>query len=386
MGPPLPYGTQTIDDDDVAAVVAAMRSGWLTTGPAVAAFEAALEERVGHHPVVAVSSGTAALHAAYAAVGVRPGTNIVTSPLTFAATATVALHLGAEVRFADVEDGTLLIDSSRVADLIDDRTVAIAPVDFAGQPADVEALRTHAEDVDAVVIEDAAHSIGASVGGRPVGDLADLTTFSFHPVKTVTTGEGGAVVVRDSRFLDGVRRFRSHGLVREGGKLLDTDEGPWHQEVQCLGLNYRLSDILAALGTSQLRKLDLFVARRAELVARYRELLGNVPSIRLPEVRTGTSPAWHLFTVRVPAEQRRTVVEGLRASGIGAQVHYLPVYRHPWFREHGYANARCPVADAAYRELVSLPLHPSLAEDDQDRVVAELGRLLRQDPRNRKHG
>lgn len=370
----IPYGTQSIDDADVAAVSAALRSGWLTTGPAVEAFEEALSQVAGGHPVVAVNSGTAALHAAYAAAGVGPGTNVVTTPLTFAATAAAAIHLGAEVRFADVDDGTLLIDPARVAELVDDATAVVAPVDYAGQPADVAALRSL--DSGAVIVEDAAHSLGASLDGRPVGDLADLTTFSFHPVKTVTTAEGGAVVVRDVRHLDAVRAFRSHGLVRDPERLVEPDEGPWHQEVQSLGLNYRLPDVLAALGTSQLRRLDTFVTRRSELVARYRELLADEPDVRFLEVRAGVSPAWHLCAIRVPQARRRAVVEGLRAAGIGAQVHYLPVHHHPWFQRNGHGGVSCPVAEAAYRELVSLPLFPGLTTDDQGRVVRELRRLL----------
>jgi UDP-4-amino-4,6-dideoxy-N-acetyl-beta-L-altrosamine transaminase len=375
--PQLPYGRQTIDETDIEAVEAALRSGWLTTGPWVERFEAALSHVTGGHPVVAVNSGTAALHAAYSAAGVGPDTNVVTTPLTFAATATAALHLGAEVRFADVDAATLLIDPDRVAELVDDRTAVLAPVDFAGQPADLEALNSIAESVGAAVVEDAAHSIGASIDGRPVGDLADLTTLSFHPVKTITTGEGGAVIVRDQARLAAVRGFRNHGIVRDESRLVSTDEGPWHQEVQSLGLNYRMPDALAALGTSQLAKLSHFVARRLEMVDRYRELLSDDPDVVFVEQRPAVRPAWHLAVVRVPAERRRSVVEGMRQAGIGVQVHYLPVYRHPWFRQHGFAKTYCPAAEAAYRELLSLPLYPLLTEADQDRVVAELQRLLR---------
>jgi UDP-4-amino-4,6-dideoxy-N-acetyl-beta-L-altrosamine transaminase len=375
--PHLPYGRQTIDETDIEAVGAALRSGWLTTGPWIERFEAALSQVTGGHPVVAVNSGTAALHAAYSAAGVGPDTNIVTTPLTFAATATAALHLGAEVRFADVDAATLLIDPDRVAELVDDRTAVLAPVDFAGQPADLVALNAIAESVGAAVVEDAAHSLGASLDGRPVGDLADLTTLSFHPVKTITTGEGGAVIVRDQTRLGAVRAFRNHGIIRDVTRLVSTDEGPWHQEVQSLGLNYRMPDPLAALGTSQLAKLTRFVARRLELVARYRELLDGDPDVVFVEQRPTVRPAWHLAVVRVPAERRRSIVEGMREAGIGVQVHYLPVYRHPWFRQHGFANTNCPAAEAAYRELLSLPLYPLLTEADQERVVAELHRLLR---------
>lgn len=371
----IPYGRQQVDERDIAAVAEVLRGDWLTTGPTVEAFEAALAEIAGGHPVVAVSSGTAALHAAYAAAGVGPGTNIVTTPLTFAATATAALHLGAEVRFADIDDETLLIDPRAVESLVDERTRGIVPVDFAGQPADTDALWAIADAADAVLIEDAAHSIGATSDGRPVGALADMTTFSFHPVKTITTGEGGAVVVRDERHLESVRRFRSHGLVRDAEQFHLEDEGPWHQEIHSLGLNYRMPDILAALGLSQLQKLPTFVARRAELVERYREALIDVPGLRLGDTRDGTEPAWHLFPVRVPGQRRRQVFETLRSAGILAQVHYLPVYRHPAIAASVPA-ADCPVAEAAYEELLSLPLYPSLTNDQQDRVIRQVSAAL----------
>lgn len=372
---PIPYGRQHVDEDDIAAVVGVLRGDWLTTGPTVEAFETALSEVSGGHPVVAVNSGTAALHAAYAAAGVGPGTNIITTPLTFAATATAALHLRAEVRFADIDDGTLLIDPERVVEQVDDSTRAIVAVDYAGQPADMDRLRDIADDAGAVLIEDAAHSIGGRYRGRPVGDLADLTTYSFHPVKTITTGEGGAVVVQGGAHLHDVRRFRNHGLVLEPGQLHAPDEGPWHQEVQSLGLNYRMPDILAGLGLAQLRKLSRFVARRAELVRQYRENLADVPGVRLVDVATDVDPAWHLFPVRIDRDRRRAVFDALRQRAILVQVHYLPVHCHPLF-EGRYPWGSFPVAEVAYEQLLSLPLYPDMTSAQQDRVVQELTRAL----------
>lgn len=370
----IPYGRHLVEQDDIAAVVDVLRGDWLTTGPAVDAFEDALSNLTGRHPVVAVNSGTAALHAAYAAAGVAPGTNIVTTPMTFAATATAALHLGAEVRFADVHDGTLLIDPDAVAAAVSDRTRVIAAVDYAGQPADMERLRVIAEDVGAVLIEDAAHSIGGRYRDRPVGDSADMTTFSFHPVKTVTTGEGGAVVVRDTRMLEAVRRFRNHGLVRNPADLIAPDEGGWHQEVQSLGLNYRMPDILAALGRSQLGKLQRFVNRRSRLVERYQAALEELPDVRLIEVRPDVDAAWHLFPIRILGGRRRTIFDKLRSRGIAVQVHYLPVYRHPLFA--GSRHSPCPVAESAYEELISLPLFAGLSDEEQERVIREVHSLL----------
>lgn len=368
----IPYGRQHIDEDDIAAVANVLRGDWLTTGPAVEAFESALSEVVGGHPVVSVNSGTAALHAAYAAAGVAAGTNIVTTPLTFAATATTALHLGARVRFADVDEATLLMDPDSAAEATTDATRAVVPVDFAGQPADVDSLRGLTERIGAALIEDAAHSLGGRSGGRPVGDLADLTTFSFHPVKTITTGEGGAVVVRDQTMLEAVRRFRNHGLVRSTESLRRPDEGAWHQEVQALGLNYRLPDILAALGASQLKKLPEFLSRRSEIVSRYRSSLSEVPGIRLLHTREGVEPAWHLFPIRISGGRRRQVFDRMRERGVIVQVHYLPVHQHPIFTDLGYKSGMCPVAEVAYRELLSLPLYPDLTGPQQDRVISEL--------------
>jgi UDP-4-amino-4,6-dideoxy-N-acetyl-beta-L-altrosamine transaminase len=374
--PPLPYGRQSVDEADIAAVAAAMRSDHLTTGPFVDRFEAELAARTGGAPVVAVSSGTAALHAAYAAAGLGRGAELVTTPLTFAATATAALHLGATVRFADVEDDTLCLDPAAAQDAMTTRTRVVTAVDYAGHPADHSRLRRVAHTCGALLVDDAAHAIGSVLDGRPIGSHADLTTFSFHPVKTITTGEGGAVAVGRTDLVDAVRRFRSHGMVREPELLQLVDEGAWHQEVHDLGLNYRMPDILAALGCSQLRKLGRFVARRAEIAARYQRLLADVDGLRLPTIRPGAEPAWHLYAVRVADGRRREVFDQLRAGGIGVQVHYLPVHLHPLFARMGYRAGACPVAERAYRELISLPLHPSMSDTDVDRVVDELQRIL----------
>lgn len=372
----IPYGRQSVDEDDVAAVVEVLRGDWLTTGPAVDEFEQALSRRTGGHPVVAVNSGTAALHAAYAAAGVGPDTEIVTAPLTFAATATAALHLGANVVFADVDEATLLLDPEKAAAAVTDRTRAIVPVDYAGQPCDMDAFSQIAGSTGSLLIEDAAHSIGATYRGRPVGDLADMTTFSFHPVKTITTGEGGAVVARDRVHEEPLRRFRNHGLVRDPDQQVDP-QGDWHQEVHEIGLNYRIPDVLAALGTSQLRKLDRFVLQRRELVERYEKALADVDAVRLIEVRSDCEPSWHLFPVRVPEDRRKSVFDRLRTAGIGVQVHYLPAHLHPGIKNRSSSSRDYPVAEQAYRELLSLPLYPDLTDSQQDRVIEELSAAVR---------
>lgn len=367
----IPYSTQSIDDADVTAVVKSIKSGWLTTGPAVDAFEKALEAKVGA-PVAAVSSGTAALHAAYAAAGLGPGFELITTPMTFIATAAAAVHLGAKVRFVDVLDEDLNIDPAAVDAAMSDQTRAICAVDFAGHPADLDRLNTIGKSRGVIVVEDASHSLGAFYRGRPVGSLADLTTFSFHPVKAITTGEGGAVSTAHSELLEAVRRFRTHGLVRNPEEHAISGQGRWHQEVHKIGLNYRLPDPLAALGTSQLKKLDSFLLKRSELASRYTEVLKTVTGIRVPHLARHVRHAWHLYTIRIAGGKRREVFEHMRSQKIGVQVHYLPIHLHPVFAHMGYRKGMCPVAESAYEELLSLPLFPDMSQDVQDRVISDL--------------
>ncbi|MBO2452184.1 DegT/DnrJ/EryC1/StrS family aminotransferase [Actinomadura barringtoniae] len=372
----LAYGRQSIDENDIAAVAGVLRGDWLTTGPEVTAFEDALAGWTGGVPCVSVTSGTAALHVAYAAAGVGPGSQVVTSPMTFVATAATAMLLGASVVFADVCEDTANLDPEAADAATSSRTHVVTAVDYAGQPADYDALGKVADRADALLLADAAHSIGSTWNDVPVGALADMTTFSFFPTKNATTGEGGAVAVKDAGLLDRARRFRCHGLVREADRLRSPDEGGWHQEVHSLGLNYRLPDVLCALGTSQLGRLAFFKERRAQLVARYNELLADVPGVRLPAVRPGADPMWHLYAVRVLDGRRREVYDRMRAAGIGVQVNYIPAYRHPVFEDLGYRRGMCPVAESFYEEQLSLPLFPDLTESDQDRVIDTLRAIL----------
>jgi dTDP-4-amino-4,6-dideoxygalactose transaminase len=323
-----------------------------------------------------VTSGTAALHVAYAAAGVGRGDEVVTSPMTFVATGSCAALLGARVVFADVEEDTANIDAAAVRAAVSAHTRVIAAVDYAGHPADYDELRKAAADAGALLLADAAHSVGSTYRGAPVGSLADLTTFSFFPTKNLTTAEGGAVAAADPALLERARRFRTIGLVRERGELRYPGEGGWHQEVHEFGLNYRLPDVLCALGRSQLRRLATFKARRAALVARYDDLLAGVPGLRLPARRSWVAPAWHLYPVRVLGGRRGEVYRRMRAAGIGVQVNYLPVYRHPVFEDLGYRRGLCPNAEAFYAEQLSLPLFPALTDAEQDRVVAALRAIL----------
>jgi UDP-4-amino-4,6-dideoxy-N-acetyl-beta-L-altrosamine transaminase len=369
LEPAIPYSRQWIDDDDIEAVVHVLRSDYLTTGPAVPAFEEDLQRVTGARHAVAVSSGTAALHAAYAAVGVGPGNEVITSPLTFAATANAALYLGARPVFVDIETDTGTIDTAAVEAAVTPRTRAVVAIDFAGLPADYEALRAVATRHGISLIADAAHSLGATYNGRPVGGLADVTILSFHPVKAITTGEGGAVLTDDDTVADFARTFRTHGIVRAPARLRRPD-GPWHHEIQTLGFNYRLTDIQAALGSSQLRKLGRFIARRREIAAFYDRRLSQVAGIRLPGRRAGRESAWHLYVLRVDdPSRRRPFFEALRAHGLGAQLHYIPVYHHPLYEDLGYARGLCPRAEDYSAGAISIPLYPALTEEQVTRVV-----------------
>jgi dTDP-4-amino-4,6-dideoxygalactose transaminase len=360
----IPYGRQSLDDDDIAAVVAVLKGDWLTQGPHVEEFELALADRVEARHAVAFSSGTAALHAAAAVAGWGPGDTVATSPLSFVASANCVRFVGANPRFVDIDPRTLNLDPSAVpADV-----AGLVAVHYAGLPVDLSRLSYRPR----VVVEDAAHALGARTPDGPVGNCArsDLCCFSFHPVKAITTGEGGAVTTNRDDFAAGLRSFRNHGILRR------PSEGGWYYEVERLGFNYRLTDIQAALGTSQLAKLPGFVDRRNALATRYRSGLADVLEARPdrltlpPSAPPGFFHAYHLFPVQVL--ERRRIFDALRSDSIGVQVHYLPVHRHPLY--HGFGSF--PEADRVYEELMSLPLFPGLRDDEQDRVMARLRELV----------
>ncbi|HEY0248900.1 MAG TPA: UDP-4-amino-4,6-dideoxy-N-acetyl-beta-L-altrosamine transaminase [Gryllotalpicola sp.] len=372
----LPYGRQSIDDDDVAAVVAALTSDWLTTGPEVDKFEAAIAARAGVPHAVSVTSGTAALHTAYAAAGIQPGDEVVTTPLTFVATAAGAALHGAKIVFADVDPLTGNLDPAAAEAAVTERTRVVAGVDYAGLPVDAPAFRDLAARKGLLFLEDAAHSIGSTLDGVPVGSLADITTYSFFPTKNLTTAEGGAVVTASDELAAKARSFKNHGLVRDQALQRYPDEGPWHQEVHSFGLNYRLPDVLCALGISQLARLDQFVARRAAVKKAYDEALGALDGVDVPFTPDGAAPAWHLYPLRVPAERRRAIFESLREQGIGVQVNYIPAYWHPVFEDLGYQRGMCPVAEDYYRREVSLPMFPGLTDVDVERVIDSVQRAL----------
>ena len=372
----LPYAHQQITDEDVDAVAAALRSDWLTTGPRVPEFEGALAGVTGARHAVAFSSGTSALHGATAAAGLGPGDEAITTPMTFAATANAVLYVGAEVRFADVHARSLLIDPELVARQVTPRTKAILPVDYSGQPADYDALRevaVAAPNGPLRIIADAAHSLGATWRRRPVGTLADLTVLSFHPAKIITTGEGGAVLTDDDELAASLRRFRNHGISSELRARTD-----WTYAMVDLGFNYRLTDIGAALGTSQMERLEAFLARRRRLASSYLERLSGHDALDVPEIHPDADPAWHYMFVQLRLDRlsvdRGAVYRALRAEGIGVNVHYIPVHQHPFYRER-FPGLSLPVAEAAYERLLTLPLHAGMDESDVDDVVAALDKV-----------
>jgi perosamine synthetase len=372
----LPYAHQVISDEDVAAVGDALRSDWLTTGPRVPAFEHLLAEATGARHAVAFSSGTAALHGAAVAAGLGRGDEAITTPMTFVATANAVLYTGATPRFADVGPDDLLIAPDAVAAAIGPRTRAVLAVDYAGQPADYEALRRIADAAPAgrvMLIADAAHSLGATRGGRAVGTLADLTVLSLHPAKIMTTGEGGAVLTDRDDVADGLRRFRNHGISTELAERRD-----WTYAMVALGYNYRLTDIAAALGSSQIHRLGEFLARRRSLAARYLERLAGHAAVDVPAVAEDADPAWHFFFVRLRldrlAADRAKIFRALRAENIGVNVHYIPVHTHPYYRQ-SVPDVSMPVAEAAYERLLTLPLHAGMTDGDVDDVVRALDKV-----------
>lgn len=351
-------------------MIDALRSDYLTTGPAVPAFEAKITQVANAKYAVALNSGTSALHAMYFAAGVRAGDEVITTPLTFAATANAALYLGASVTFADVQPDTGNIDPKAVAAVITDRTRAVVAVDYTGHPADYDELSQISNARGARLLSDAAHSFGATYRGRKVGTLADATELSFHPVKPITTAEGGAIVTDDERIARTAALFRSHGITREPKEMDRAIDAAWYYEQQLLGFNYRLTDIQAALGTSQLRRLDAFIHRRREIARRYLEGLSEVGVLQLPATRDGVEPGWHLFVVRVPDPvSRGAFFARLRELGLGVQVHYIPVYHHPYYREMGYERGLCPVAEDYAARSVSLPIFPRMSDDDVERTI-----------------
>jgi UDP-4-amino-4,6-dideoxy-N-acetyl-beta-L-altrosamine transaminase len=374
----LPYGHQSIGRDDIDQVIAVLQSEWLTTGPRVAEFEEAFAASVGVKHAVSFSSGTAALHGAVFAAKLGPGDEAVTTPMTFVATANCVIYQGAKPVFADVRSDTLNINPAKIEARLGPKAKAVIPVDYAGHPCDLEAIWKIAEDRGLIVIEDACHALGAEYKGKRVGSISNLTVFSFHPVKHVTTGEGGMVVTNSDQMAADLKSFRNHGIRSDARQRQAA--GNWVYDMEALGWNYRLTDIACALGLSQLRRLTANVARRREIASRYQEAFQDLP-LTLPFVSPEAKPSWHLFPIRLKLEQLRAgrgeLFQALRAENIGVNVHYIPVHVHSYYRSVlGHRAGECPVAEAEYERLISLPMFHGMSDQDVEDVIAAVGKVL----------
>ncbi|MBW2660711.1 MAG: aminotransferase class I/II-fold pyridoxal phosphate-dependent enzyme [Deltaproteobacteria bacterium] len=406
----IPYGRQTIDEDDIKAVIDVLRSDWLTTGPKVSEFEQALADYVCAKHAIAVSSGTAALHCAMYALGIGPGDEVIVAPITFAATANCVVFQGGTPVFADVDPDTLLLDPAKAEKKITEKTRAIIGVDYAGQPCDWDRLREIADRYGLRLVADGCHALGAEYKGRKVGSLADMTIFSFHPVKHITTGEGGMITTDDPELAGRMRLLRNHGITTDARQR--EEQGSWFYEMVDLGYNYRITDFQCTLGISQLHKLPKFLQRRREIAALYDEALVDIPGIEPLGLRADVFPAkqfvmfpapssissssnsmlhvpcsmpsnhaYHLYVIRIDSNvlgiDRTTLFTNLRGKGIGVNVHYIPVYLHPFYREKYHTGiGLCPVAEAAYEQIISLPMFPGMTDEDVSKVTERLRNII----------
>jgi perosamine synthetase len=374
----IPYGKQTIDQDDIDAVVDVLQSDWLTQGPVVEEFESALSNYCGAKFALVFNSGTSALQAGYHATNLDDGDEIISSPLTFSATTNAALWFRAVPRFADIELSSGNIDIDAVEKLVSARTRVIAPVDFAGHPAALESLMELAKRKNLTVLEDASHALGAKSKGLPVGGISDMTVFSFHPVKSITTGEGGALLTNNKNYYERAKSFRGHGIVRD--KFVNSVPASWYYEMQSLGMNLRLTDLQCALGKSQLTKLPSFLHRRREIAQRYIRAFEDLRHVMVIRPQERDESSWHLFVVVLDgpyASKRDEIFQMLRGRGIGVQLHYMPVYKHPFYQQAGYANGLCPLAENLTDRMFSLPIFPELSEIDQGTVIEVFKDTLR---------
>ncbi len=372
----IPYGKHCIEQDDIDAVVAALQEDYIATGPGIAKFEEEFAGYVGAKYAVAVSSGTAALHACCFAIGIKAGDEVITSPLTFAASANCVLYCGGTPVFADIDERTYNIDPMEIEKRITSKTKALIPVHFAGQPCDMDAIQHMADKYGLWIIEDAAHASGADYCGKKIGSLSDMTIFSFHPVKHMTTCEGGMITTNNKELYNKLKGFRAYCLTKDPEQLIDREDGPWHYEIQGLGYNYRISDVMCALGRSQLKKLDRFVERRKEVAARYNEELKDVKGIILPYQKDGCNSSWHLYTIQIENGRRKEVYTKMKEAGIGVDVHYLPVYKHPYYQENGYMNTCCLNAERVYRQILSIPIFYNLSYEQQTYVIETIKKII----------
>jgi len=385
----LPYGHQWLDEDDIEAVVQVLRSDWITQGSKIKEFEKAVAEYVGAKYAVAVSSGTAALHAACFAAGISKGDEVITTPITFVASSNCILYMGGKPVFADIKEDTYNIDPEEIEKKITNKTKAIIPVDFAGQTANLNEIHKIAQKHNLTVIEDASHALGAhyKINNKwiKIGSClhSDMAIFSFHPVKPITTGEGGMVVTNNTEYYEKLLMFRAHGITKDPDKFTNEkirNAPPWYYEMQELGYNYRITDFQCALGISQLRKLDGFIKRRREIVKKYNESFKSVEEIITPYEKPDVKSAWHIYVIRLKLDKlratRKEIFEALRAENISVQVHYIPVYYHPYYQKLGYKKGLCPKAEKYYEESITLPIFPAMKDQDVNDVIQTVHKVL----------
>lgn len=374
------YGHQYLDEKDVQAVVEVLHSDYLTCGPRITELEQKLCELTGAKYAVVCSNDTAALHIACMAAGVSAGDEVITTPITFLASANCALYCGAKPVFADIDEETYNIDPKEIEKAMTPKTKAVVAVDYTGQVVDLDAIMETCHKQNVVVIEDAAHSIGTLYKGRPIGSIADMTTFSFHPVKTVTAGEGGAVLTDNEEYYKKLLLYRSHGMTRDQAQMTKESEGGWYYQMIDLGYNYRMTDMQAALLISQLEKLPMFSKRRKEIVARYNEAFSRIPELTLQQELEGSDSTRHLYILRIKPEKlridRRGFFDALAAENIMCNVHYIPIYLQPYYQEMGYPKGLCPKAEKLYSEMMSLPLYYAMTDQDVEDVITAVQKIV----------
>lgn len=377
----IPYGKQWLDDRDVSAVVEVLRGDWLTQGPTIERFEKAIADYLGTRYAVAFNSGTAALHGAMFAAGLSVDDSLITSPITFVATSNSLIYLGGKPAFVDIDMNTYCIDLEKIEDAITEKTKVIVPVDYAGYPVDLKRLREIADDYSLIIIEDAAHALGAKRYGKLVGLEADMTMFSFHPVKHITTAEGGIIVTNSYKYCEKLKIFRNHGITKNRKKLMKKDEGSWYYEMQYLGYNYRITDLQCALGLSQLEKLDVFLKRRNEIATKYDSAFQTIPSLKIPPhpPYPNSMHAYHIYPLFLRNFDRKLLFSKLKKRGISCQVHYIPVHWQPFYRERfGFNRGDFPVAEEFYEHELTIPLYPRMTNDEIELVIEKIIHCLAQ--------
>ncbi|MEH6841409.1 UDP-4-amino-4,6-dideoxy-N-acetyl-beta-L-altrosamine transaminase, partial [Priestia megaterium] len=368
----LPYGKQSIDDEDIQTVINVLKGDFITTGPTINQFEEKVAAYVGAKYAVAFSSGTAALHGACFAAGISDGDEVITTPMTFVASANSILYQGGVPVFSDIDPHTYNIDPESIKQKITSKTKAIIPVHFTGQPVELDEILKIAQDYNLIIIEDAAHALGATYKDRKIGSIGDMTMFSFHPVKHITTGEGGIITTNNEAYYQKLLQFRTHGITRDSNKLLK-NHGSWYYEMQTLGYNYRITDFQAALGLSQLQKLDSFISKRKQYVAMYQEELKELPEIIVPKQLNYVNSSWHLYIIRLNLSllkvDRREIFQALQKENIGVNVHYIPVHLQPYYQKLNYQKGICPKTEKLYEEIITLPLFSSMSKKDVNDVI-----------------